>query len=237
MKIKKIAGVLALIILAATGTAWAGQGENVLEYHLNANVTKATPGGDVRVKIYKHFNEVPKLDLLLAEGLDFVSGIGDVLTWGTDGIGVQGGGFFPRVAPENIYEIELYSDNNNIAYKAMSVKCFPITLQKAGDTQHVLDGVCGRPYDDVNVNSTAYVGPKNQIPQALQDFASKDETFQSFPAEDHVNYTNSKTPQPGDALYFPIAFYAYLPGMGNDISNYEPGLYTGSGAVIIAARW
>ena len=233
MKIKKIAGVLALITLAATGVAWAGQGENVLEYHLNAHVTKST-GGDVKVKIYKHFNEVPKLDLLLEEALDPQNN----LVWGTGGMmgatGLQE--YIPSIAPENIYEIELYSDDSNMVYQAMSVKCLPITLKPSdGDNQHVLDGVCGRPY--VDGNATAYVGPKDTIPQALHDFASKRESFRNFPESRHVNYNLDATPQPGDALYFPIAFYAYLPGMGNDISNYEPGTYTGDGAIIIAAAW
>ena len=109
--------------------------------------------------------------------------------------------------------------------------------KKAGDTQHVLDGACGRPYDDGDGNAKAYVGPKDTIPQALHDFASKREGFRNFPDSRHVNYNLDATPQPGDALYFPIAFYAYLPGMGNDISNYDPGTYTGSGSIIVAARW
>ena len=228
MKIKTIAASVALIALGSVGSALAGQGENTLNFTLNADVTKATPGDNVQIRLYNQNNLLPSanLNINLQEALDTEGNI----VWGTTGNFMEYGSGHPQISPENIYVAEIYSKNGTANYNGLSTECQDISLQNAGDAQNVLTATCDRIVD----NKTAYVGVKEQVPQDLQTLVSQPQYV--GPSLD-TTYTMSATPVQGDSLYIPLAFYAHLPSWGDDLSAYTPGTYTASGSMIIKASW
>ena len=229
MKIKTIAASVALIALGSVGSALAGQGENTLNFTLNADVTKATPGDNVQIRLYNQNNLLPSanLNINLQEALDTEGNI----VWGTTGDIEPGANKADqKIKKENIYIVEVYSKNSLATYNGISTECNDISLQNAGDTQNVLNAACDR----IAGNKTAYVGATEQVPQDLQTLVSQD---QYMGPSLNTTYTMSATPVKGDALYFPLAFFAHLPNWGDDLSAYTPGTYTASGSMIIKASW
>ena len=229
MKIKTIAISIALVTLGSISGAMAGQGENNLNFTLNADVSQATPGQHVYIRLYNQNNLLPgtNLNLTLQEALDTEGNV----VWGTTGEIKSGySKIDQKIKPENIYVAEIYSPDGSVTYNGISTECNDFSLQIAGDATNVLTAQCNRIVD----NKTAYVGAKEQVPQDLQNLVSQAEFFGPSST---TTYTLSATPNQGDSLYIPLAFYAHLPNWGGDLSAYTPGTYTGSGSMIIKASW
>ena len=227
MKIKTIAASVALIALGSIGNVLAGQGENTLNFTLNADVTKAISSDDVQIRLYhQNGTELPlnTLNLNLQEVLDSAGN----LMWGSNGK-FHSSATRPQIDPANIYDVEIYSKNGNITYNGLSTECQPISLQNGADTQNVLTGYCGRTTD-----SAVYYGAAHKVPDPMI-------AHTTFPAYyEPVNtttYSISSSILQGDSMYFSLAFFAHLPNLGDDLSKYQPGAYAGSGSMIIRASW
>ena len=230
MKIKTIAASVALIALGSVGSALAGQGENTLNFTLNADVSKATPGDSVQIRVYNQGNELPSTNINenLQEVLQEGGGTGN-LVWGSTGK-FDYYGYNPQIDPPHIYVVEVYSKNSTATYNGLSTECQDVSLQNGADTKNVLSGNCDR----IKGNTTAYAGVAHQVPDALNQIIGAPTYFEPSA---NTTYTMSSPPVKGDALYFPLAFFAHLPNWGDDLSAYTPGTYTASGSMIIKASW
>lgn len=228
MKIKTIAASVALVTLGSIGSAMAGQGENTLNFTLNADVTKAVDADNVQIRVYRQDGtELPSsnLNVNLQEVLDTAGN----LMWGSNGK-FNGSATHPQIDPANIYDIEIYSKNSSITYNGLSTEYQAISLQNGADTQNVLTGYCGRTED-----SAVYYGAAHKVP----DMMIAQTTFPAYyePVNTTTYGVNPAGITQGYSMYFSLAFFATLPGLGDDLTDYTPGAYTGSGSMIIRASW
>lgn len=227
MKLKKIATVFALLAVGAVGSALAGQGENILHYTLNTDLTKST-SDNVLIRLYDHAgNKLPSnnLNLQLQEILDTDSN----LVWGSTGKfgNVKDD---PEIAPKDVYIVEVYSQDQTLKYSLVKFEANEISLKNGADEQHTLTARPTVLYDQPR----AFYGPADQVPADAINAVSTPKIFALLGVAG-LNTTGAE--KAGYSVYMPISFFAWLPNWGNDISNYTPGTYTGSGDIIITATW
>ena len=222
---------MALITLASIGSALAGQGENTLNFTLNADVTKAISADNVQIRIYNQGNELPSANIIanLQEQLDTQGNI----VWGSTGQ-IDSDKTEPQIDPKDMYVVEVYSKTGTITYTQLSTECSGISLQQGGDTTNVLTANCQGIIATPGQSANLYIDDPHQVPSALAQVVASPQYF-----KENTTTTYTMPPQitAGKALYFPLAFFAHLPSWGDDLSNYQPGAYTASGNMIIRGEW
>ena len=231
MKIKIIAASVALVTLGSMGSALAGQGENTLNFTLNADVTKAISADNVQIRIYNQGNELPSANIIanLQEALD----TGGNVVWGSTGQ-IDSDKTRPQIDPKDMYVVEVYSKTGTITYSQLSTACNPVSLQQGSDTTNILAGNCMGVVAKMGTVADLYAGDPHQVPSALAQAVASPQFFE---ADTTATYNIPPTITAGQALYFPLAFFAHLPSWGGDLSNYQPGAYTASGDMIIRGEW
>ena len=226
MKIKLITTTVALLTLGAIGSALAGQGENNLNFTLNADVTQATPGNEVQFRLYDHIGtQLPlnSLNLTLQEVMDIDGNI----VFGSTG---NGGENNREIAPKDIYVMEVYSDNPATAYQTIKVVSSTVSLQHGSDTTNVISAHYAMLKD--SAHQSYHSATQGKVPAvAIQQIS----TPQIFLLPEPYN-GNFNTPTAGSAVYMPFSFLGWLPD-GSGITDYTPGAYTGSGDIIVTATW
>ena len=228
MKIKLITAAIALLTVGVITTAVASQGENNLAFTLNANVTKATPGDDVRFRLYNHNGtELPSdsLTMSLQEVLDTDNN----LVFGSTG-NIGNDRSTPEIAPDNIYVLEVYSQSGQVEYSKIGIKTQAVSLDNGTDDQHVITAK----YAILHDKPSTYAGPAGTVPADAITRISSAQYFDLLNGESTTDITGA---QKGTAFYMPFSFFGHLPNWGDDISQYTPGDYTKSGQLIITAHW
>ena len=233
MKSKIITSSLALLSLGMMGEVIAEEGRNNFEVTLNADLSKTVSEDNVQIRLYNQGTQLSegRLNVDLQQTMN---GKGSII-WGGSGISVSGrpGLNALLIDPENIYVVEIYS-NNNITFKSMIAGCLEqINLQHSSGDENILTGVCGSFYP-LGGQQQLYTGNSGQVPNKLTQVMSAPLAFTDAP---NMSYTIPEDIVAGDALYFPVAFYAHLPEFGSNLSKYQPGLYTGNGSMVITASW
>ena len=229
MKIKLITAAIALLTVGVITTAVAGQGENNLAFTLNANVTKATPGDDVKFRLYNHAgNQLPSdsLTMSLQEAFDS----DDNIVFGSTGNILNGDKTIPEIAPDNIYVLEVYSESGQVEYSSVGLKTKGVSLDNGTDKQHVITAK----YAVLDDGNSVYVGKSGSVPVDAINRISSAQYFHLV--NDEVNL-NTVGAQKDEAIYVPFSFFGHLPNWGDDISQYTPGDYNASGELIITAHW
>ena len=231
MKIKTIAASVALVTLSSISIALAGQGENTLGFTLNADLSQATPGNDVQIRVYNQGNELPSANIVanLKEVLDPEGNI----VWGSTGQ-VDSNKTQPQIDPKDMYVVEVYSNTGTITYTQLSTTCNPVSMQQGGDTTNVLTANCMGVIMKVGSIANLYIGDPHQVPSELAQVVASPQYFKENTTS---TYTMPSQITAGKALYFPLAFFAHLPNWRDDLSNYQPGNYTASGDMIIRGEW
>ena len=237
MKSKLITSSLALLSLGMMGEVVAEEGRNSFEVNIRAELAKAASEENVQIRLYHKGVQLPggQINVDLEQTKDTAGN----LAWGIEGTTFNGEGIdrggMPKIGPDNVYVIEVYS-TNNITYKKVVAGCHgDITLHHSSGTGNVLTAVCGASYP--LTRDQLYVGNAGQVPNALTKMISSPLAFMDTKPVGAMTYSVPEDIAAGDALYLPVAFYAHLPGFGSNIDKRQPGIYEGNGSMVVQASW
>ena len=232
MKIKPITSLVILMTLGAISNALAGSGESALNFTLTANISQSGPENDVQIRLYNHSGNrilLPNLNLYLEGKIDSA----DNMVFGSTG-NFRNAREYPEIAPNNIYVIEVYSENPAVMHQTVKFSTERIQLKNGTDNAHVIYGHTAIVEEDP---SRIFYGPKNRVPDEALQAINQPGYFAMLSGTVGGGYTASLNPQAGYSLYLPISFFGHLPNWGKNIANYAPGNYSGTGTVNIAATW
>ena len=231
MKLKIIAASITLLTLGSVGNVLAGQGENSLQFTVKADVAQATGDDNVQIRVYNQNNALPNANIT-ANLKESVDDLGN-LVWGSTGQYLYFEGW-PQIAPKDIYVVEVYSKAGAITYSnLLETKCTDLSLVNGADSKNILTGNCAHMLVN-DSKAPLYLGAAGAIPDALKQEISSPQYFEAS-KEDYYDVPSSI--KEGDALYFPISFFAHMPAWGDDLSSYPEGRYTVTSSMIIRASW